>query len=77
MNDIMRPLYCFFLIISGGCGGLMWLVTFLPPKNPKSLLGQTQIMVQSDGIWKFISYIGLAMCTVMFLCSLVSLLATL
>ena len=77
MNDIMRPLYWFFLIISGGCGGLLCRLTFVPPKDSKSLIGQTQIMIQSDGVWKFISYIGLAMSAVMFFCSLVSLLAAL
>lgn len=77
MNDVMRPLYVFFLIISGGCGSLLWLLALVPPKDPRSLIGQTQIMIQSDGVWKFISYIGLIGCAVMFFCNLADLLATL
>lgn len=77
MNDIVRPLYWFFLIISGGGGGLLWRLTFVPAKDSKSLIGQIQLMMRFDGVWKFISYIGLVMSAVIFFCSLVSLLATL
>lgn len=77
MNEIMRPIYLFLLIVNGGCVGFLWLLTCVPPKDSKSLIGQTQIMIQSDGVWKFLSYTGLAGSAVMFLCNLVNLLATL
>ena len=77
MNDIMRPIYLLQLIVSGGCGGFLWLLTCVPPKDSKSLIGQTQIMVQSDGTWKFLSYLSMVMAAGMFLFSLVHLLAEL
>ncbi len=77
MNDIMRPIHGFFLIISGGCFAMMLLLTCVPPKGSKSILEQTQIMVQSDGVWKFLSYMTMAVSAGMFLFSLVSLLAAL
>lgn len=77
MNDIMRPIYLFGLIIGGGCFAIMWLFACVPPKDSKSPLAQTQIMMQSDGVWKFLLYTAMAVAVVMFLFSLVSLLATL
>nr|WP_326212554.1 hypothetical protein [uncultured Oscillibacter sp.] len=77
MNDIMRPVYGLLLIVSGGCFAMMWLFACVPPKDSKSPLSQTQIMVQSDGVWKFLLYTVMAAAAVMFLFSFVSLLATL
>lgn len=77
MNDIMRPIGCLFLVISGGCFAMMWLLTCIPPKNSKFLLAQTQTMVQSDGAWKFLSYMSMALSAGVFIFSLVSLIATL
>lgn len=77
MNDVMRPLYCFFLIGSGGCVGFLWLFTCVPPRDSRSLLGQTQTMVQSDRGWKFISYMAMVAAAIMFLCNLINLFATL
>ena len=75
MNDIMRPIYLLQLIVSGGCGGFLWLLTCVPPKDSKSLIGQTQIMVQSDGSWKF--HLSMVMAAGIFLFSLFRLLTAL
>ena len=66
----MRPVYCLFLIISGGCFAMMWFLTCIPPRGSKSLLAQTQTMIQSDEVWKFISYVTMVLSAGMFLFSL-------
>lgn len=76
MDNIMKQIFLFGTIIGGGCSGFLWFLTCVPPKDSKSLIGQTQIMIQSDGTWKFISYTGLVMAAGIFLFSFVSLLAT-
>lgn len=75
MREAMRPVYWFWLSVSGVCGPLLWYFLFVPPKRAGSWRARLQTMIRSDAGWRVLLSAGLVLAAGMFLFSLLGLLA--